>query len=80
MIQKTLYLIPFLYDFASNNVTLLIISEHRTMPLKSGPLPTFADIELSNHTARVGNEVSFACTVKNLGNYKVLQIFHFFIW
>ena len=41
------------------------------MPLKSGPLPTFADIELSNHTARVGNEVSFGCTVKNLGNYKV---------
>ena len=47
------------------------------MPLKSGPLPTFADIELSNHTARVGNEVSFGCTVKNLGNYKVeyLRIF-----
>ena len=44
------------------------------MPLKSGPLPTFADIELSNHTARVGNEVSFACTVKNLGNYKVMHL------
>ena len=48
------------------------------MPLKSGPLPTFADIELSNHTARVGNEVSFACTVKDLGNYKVNSVANIF--
>ena len=69
-----MYSLDFCISLKNNSSIVLFISEHRTMPLKSGPLPTFADIELSNHTARVGNEVSFACTVKNLGNYKVLHL------
>ena len=40
--------------------------------MESNPLPTFADTELSNHTAEVGDEIKFACKVKNLGAYKVI--------
>ena len=66
------YILNSITHILGNYYVAIFYAGYTEEEIRSDPLPTFSEIELENHTVRVGNHVRFACPVKNLGNYKVI--------